>query len=137
MSNHGARQKPPKASKLPLLLTTAAVATAFILALTIFYLAIRGQKWNHSSGQLLETRVVVMGTRDASQAHPAVIYYRAEARVSYNALGRSYTSSLPTTIIQPDRNLVAFELSKRIDNQAEVNWDSTNPTHGMASLHLR
>ena len=73
---------------------------------------------------------------DAAQARPARIYYLGEAKVAYLANGRQQIAWLPATARIDDRAWIAFELSHRLDDTAQIQWNPADPTHGVATLHL-
>jgi hypothetical protein len=137
MSNHLRRPPPPRRNA-----ATWAVPATLLLAVVILCLNFipRPQphaNWNISSAHVLDTCITIQGYRDASEANPANIYYRGEANVIYTANGNQYTQWLPATAITSDRDWLAFRLSRRRDDSAEVKWNPSNPSQAEAILHLR
>lgn len=141
MSNH--LRKPSRKSSPPRRNTaTWAVPAILVLAVVVLCLNFipRPQphaNWNISSVHVSDTRITTQGYRDASQANPAQIYYRGEANVTYTANGKQFTQWLPATEMTSDREWLAFRLSRRRDDSAEVKWNPSDPSQAEAILHLR
>ena len=131
MSNHHPKPSPPRRNAA----TWAVPAT--VLCLNFVPRPEPHANWNISLAHVLDTRITIQGYRDASQANPANIYYRGEANVTYTAKGNQYTQWLPATAITSDRDWLAFRLSRRQDDFAEVKWNPSNPSQAEATLHLR
>jgi len=137
MNNH-----PPKSSPRRRNIANWAVPATLLFALVVLCLNFipRPQphaNWNVSPGHVLDTRITLQGYHDASQANPASIYYRGEADVTYSANGMQYTQWISVTNITPDREWLAFRLSRRKDDSADVRWNPSNPQQAEATLHLR
>jgi hypothetical protein len=104
LSNHHRKPSPPRRNA-----ATWAVPATLLLAVVVVCLNFIPRpephvNWNISSAQVLDTRVTIQGYRDASQANPANIYYRGEAKVTYTAKDNQYTQWLPATAITSDRD---------------------------------
>ena len=137
MSNH--LRKHPSLHKKPTTWPLPAVLLLVAALLSIYFIS-RPQphaNWNVSDGRVLDTRITLQGYHDASQANPASIYYRGEADVTYSANGMQYTQWIPVTNMTPDREWLAFRLSRRKDDSADVRWNPSNPQQAEATLHLR
>jgi len=137
MSNHAfqpGQAKPPKHKDA---FVAAKIALCFLFAfLFAYYLSkMKGPAQNYSAGHILETRVSVVGTRESNRG--SYVYYRGEARVSYSANGKDYVEWLPATKTMNDREWLSFELSRRVDDEAEVRWNKSDPTMGTVVLHLK
>jgi hypothetical protein len=138
MSNNRIRKPPPARRNT----ATWAVPATLLLAVAVLCLNFipRPQphaNWNVSPGHVLDTRITLQGYHDASQANPANIYYRGEANVIYSANDQQYTEWIPATNVTSDRKWLAFRLSRRKDDSAEVRWNPSNPSQAEATLHLR
>jgi hypothetical protein len=94
------------------------------------------EDWNISMGQVLETRVALQRVRPAGKIGGAAFYYRGEAHVTYVADGRPYDLWLPTTEEDSNRDWLAFKMSKRLNDTAEIKWNPAKPSQGVVFLNL-
>jgi hypothetical protein len=138
MSNHLYKPVPPTRRSAAIWAVPATLLFAVaVLCLNFIPRPQPHANWNLSPAHVSATRITTQGFRDASQAHPAEIYYRGEANVTYTANGEQYTLWLPATSISSDREWLAFRLSRRKDDSAEVKWNPSDPSQAEATLHLR
>jgi hypothetical protein len=92
--------------------------------------------WKTTQARVVATRITIQGYRDADQARPAEIYYRGEANVTYTAHGKQYVVWVPATDNTPDREWLAFQLSRMKDDLADVKWNPADPSQARATLHF-
>jgi len=137
MSNHLRKSSPSSRNTATWAVPATLVLAVVVLGLNFIPRPQPHANWNTTTGHVLETRITIQGYRDASQANPASIYYRGEANVTYSANGTQYTQWIPVTDITPDHERLAFRLSRRKDDSAEVRWNPSNPLQAEATLHLR
>ena len=95
-------------------------------------LLVLGPRWTRTidtsyhtaTGQVLETRISVAGTRDT--LYGGRILYRIETLVRYDLHGQIRERWMPTSEITDDRDLLTLRLVKR-PSSCEVYWTPTHP----------
>lgn len=136
MSNHSYRESKSHKSRAGLAIAGTLLIAVLILLPNFIPRHNPHANWNVSEATVLATRITLQGTRDADQAHPAEIYYRGEAHVTYTADGKQYDQWLPATDTIPDRNWLAFYLSRRSNKTAEARWNPANPSQAVVTLRV-
>ena len=113
---------------------------AILLILVVLFAATRSKPystWPSASGRVVNTRIVLTDFHNSGEARPGQIYYVGEAQVVYTAKGEQRTAWMPVTDKADNRDWLAFQLSQRVDDEAEVKWDPSNPSHAIAKLNFR
>jgi hypothetical protein len=137
MSNHAPHPvQPAKSSRTWRIASVVGIALVLLL-LTVATRFRPYSTWSTSSGRVLGTRISQAGFRNSGEARPAQIYYVGEAQIVYIAKGKELTAWLPATEKMDDRAWLAFQLSQRADDTADVRWNPSDPSHAVATLHFR
>ena len=87
-----------------------------------------------SPGRIVDTRVVLVGTREGGEARPGQALYRGEAHVIYEANGRNFDTWLPATDLSPAREWLLFTLARYKGKVTEVHWKLNSPQKGFIVL---
>jgi dsDNA-binding SOS-regulon protein len=90
--------------------------------------------WNPTEVQVIQTRVVAVGAKDANESHPATFFYKAEAEVRYRMDGKDFDVWLPASKVTPDREELAVWLSDKKSRFATVLWNPKVSGEGEVKL---
>jgi hypothetical protein len=89
--------------------------------------------WPSVTGQVIETRIIVVGTTPQVY-RSGVIKYRAEAHVVYDLNGIHHDAWVPASNVVSDRMYLAFWLSLKKSKTALIYWNPQNPSYVQAVL---
>ena len=113
-------EKPTKRGFWRLALAVAALLlVGSLLVFKPFWMAITVRWRNSATGQVLQTRISVEGSRESGFGGRT--RYRIEALVRYDLHGQVHESWMPASEVTADRDLLALRLVKHPDS-CQVYW---------------
>ena len=139
MSNHTARAKPKKSIYFGFQrddLLALILACVIGLTLLIAYLWKRDTRanWPSVTGQVLETRIVVVNLID-QRYRSGTIVYQAEAHVVYERDGVKQSTWSVASDQTSDKAFLEYWLSQKKSKTCTVRWPPDNPAYAEAVLY--
>jgi hypothetical protein len=138
MSNHAAKPRPKKLiyfgfERSDLAALILAFMIAFVLLALHSWTKDGRLDWPAVTGQVLETRIEVVGLVDQRYRSGDVVY-QVQAHVTYERDGKQYNSWLPVSKQSTDKGFLEFWLSQKKSKACTVRWPPKNPAYVEAVL---
>jgi hypothetical protein len=92
------------------------------------------EDWSEATGDVLETRITIIGSRDRGQYRAGELDYIAEAHVKYEKDGISRDEWIPASEQFTNRPQLESWLSQKKSTLCIVRWNTRNPPQIRAML---
>jgi hypothetical protein len=139
MSNHAVRPRPKKSivfgfERSELAALIVGLVIGLVLLIVHPWYGDSHSDWPWVSGQVLETRIVVVHLLEHKYI-PSEILYQVQAHVVYERDGSEYNNWLPVSEQSTDKAFLEFWLSQKKNKTCTVRWPPKNPSNVEAVLY--